>query len=286
MNITYKFSLDKTSRKFTCPNCNKKSFVKFIDNETKHYLDEINGRCDRESKCGYFKKPSKNFSITKSNLCITDIIQPTYHKSNIVIQYCDTLQQSNFITYLLSIFSTKSVIQAIKTYQIGITNYWNGATVFWQIDTNNKIRGGKIMQYNCNTGKRVKQPFNHISWMHKHLKLNNFVLKQCLFGLQNVNNITKDDIICIVESEKTAIIMSIVCPKFLWLATGSKSGFKREMLHSIKDYRIIAYPDKTEYKLWYEKVILLNKEGFTIQCSSLLENLNLEDGCDLFDFLF
>ncbi|WP_284041562.1 DUF6371 domain-containing protein, partial [Polaribacter sp. Z014] len=266
MNNSYKYSLDRTSKKFVCPNCHKKTFVKFIDKETKHYLNDIDGRCDRESKCGYFKKPSNNICITNNNNSITTVIQPTYHSKDIAVKYCDTLQQSSFITYLLSTFSVKSVIQAIKTYNIGITNYWQGATIFWQIDTKKKIRGGKIMLYNCNTGKRVKQPYNHVSWMHKQLKLDNFVLQQCLFGLHQINNISKDDTICIVESEKTAVIMSIVIPNFLWLATGSKTGFKKEMLQPIKEYKVIAYPDKTEYKSWNEKAILLNKEGFTIQC--------------------
>jgi hypothetical protein len=285
MHTTYKYSLDKTSKKFVCPNCNKKTFVKFIDNETSHYLNDIDGRCDRESKCGYFKKPNNN-CITKSiTNCITEVIQPTYHNKNLVLQYRDTLQKSNLIVYLLSVFDVKSVLQVTKTYNIGITNYWHEATVFWQIDAKNRIRGGKIMQYNCNTGKRVKQPYNHVSWIHKQLKLNNFVLQQCLFGLHNLANISKEDTICIVESEKTAIIMSILFPNYLWLATGSKTGFKQEMLNPLKEYKVIVYPDKTVWESWNKTAILLNNQGFTIQCSSLLENLDIEDGGDLVDFL-
>jgi hypothetical protein len=171
-------------------------------------------------------------------------------------------------------------------YHIGTTNYWYGSIIFWQIDTKNVIRGGKVMQYNCATGKRVKEPFNHISWMHKQLNLNNFVLQQCLFGLHNINSIVKGDTICIVESEKTAIIMSIVKPNFLWLATGSKTGFKEKMLQPVKEFKVIAYPDKTEYEKWNETSLILNKQGYQIKCSNLLENIKAEDGGDLVDFLF
>lgn len=285
MNSKYKYSLDKTSKKFVCPNCNKKTFVKFIDNETNNYINAIDGRCDRESKCGYFKKPSNNFSITNSNNYIPKVIQPTYHKKDIVLQFYDTMQQSNFIVHLLSVFSKKDVLKAIEMYHLGITNYWSNATVFWQIDDTNKIRGGKIMQYNCNTGKRVKQPFNHVSWVHKQLKLNNFILQQCLFGLHHLKSITTNDTICITESEKTAIIMSILFPKYLWLATGSKTGFKEEMLQPLKEYKVIAYPDKTVWESWNKTAILLNHQAFQIQCSNLLENIDIEDGDDLVDFL-
>jgi hypothetical protein len=258
--------------------------VKFIDNETQQYLNINDGRCDRESKCGYFKKPASNY-ITRSNNCIIDVIQPTYHKPTILKEFCNTKQQSNFITYLLQHFDREEVIQVIDMYHIGTTNYWHGATVFWQIDTKNVIRGGKIMQYNCGTGKRVKEPFNHVSWIHKQLKLSDFVLQQCLFGLHNINSIVKGDTICIVESEKTAIIMSILLPSFLWLATGSKTGFKEIMLQPVKGFKIIAYPDRTEYNNWNETTQHLNKKGYQIQCSNFLEKINIENGADLIDFL-
>jgi hypothetical protein len=263
--------------------------VKFIDNETKHYLNEVDGRCDRENKCGYFKNPSNNLisvnSITSSNDCNTNVLQPTYHNKDIMLKYCDTLQQSNFIVYLLSVFDEKSVVEAMHTYHIGITNYWRGATVFWQIDRRNKIRGGKIMLYNSRTGKRVKQPFNHVSWMHKELKLPNFVLQQCLFGLEILASASKNVTIFIVESEKTAIIMSLVMPNSLWLATGSKTGFKESMLQPVKAYNIIAYPDKTEFEAWNVTAQSLNKDGFSIQCSDFLEKIEVEVGEDLVDYL-
>ncbi|QNM86767.1 hypothetical protein H9W90_06525 [Polaribacter pectinis] len=285
MNQLYKYSLDKTSRKFICPNCNKKSFVKFIDNETNNYLNEANGRCDRESKCGYFKKPTSN-CITSTYNYDPKVIQPSYHNKTILQQFSNTRQQSNFITYLLANFAPQNVSQAIDKYKIGTSNYWSFATVFWQIDSQNVIHGGKIMLYNRDTGGRIKEPFNHVSWVHKQLKINDFVLQQCLFGLHLINSISKNDIICITESEKTAIILSINFPNYLWLATGSKSGFKESLLQSIKDYKIIAYPDKTEFNKWNTTATLLNKKGYQIQCSNLLENIDIENGGDLVDYLF
>ena len=53
----YKYGLEPGSRKHICPDCGRKTLVRFIDNDTKHYLAENIGRCDREVKCGYFQKP-------------------------------------------------------------------------------------------------------------------------------------------------------------------------------------------------------------------------------------
>lgn len=286
MNRNYKYSLDKTSRKFTCPNCNKKSFVKYINIETNLYLDATIGRCDREGKCGYFKKPSGN-TISKicNTNCNTAVLQNTYHNQNLLQLYNNSKQESNFTSYLHKHFNREVVLRVVKKYHIGTTNYWYGATIFWQIDNLNRIRGGKIMQYNSITGKRIKAPFNHVSWIHKQLKLNDFVLQQCLFGLHLVTSNYEDRTICLVESEKTAIIMAIVIPNYTWLATGSKNGFKRGSLEPIKKYRIIAYPDKTEYTNWNQTSQLLNKSGYQIECSAFLENLDIDNGADLVDYV-
>ena len=256
-----------------------------MDNETKHYLNETDGRCDRENKCGYFKKPNDN-QVVSSNLSIPQKVEkPSYHDKKLLSTFQYNNYQNNFINYLLNHFNRDDVYQTIKKYNIGSTNYWQGATVFWQIDRLNNIRGGKIMKYDCNTGKRIKKPFNHISWIHKQLKMNDFNLNQCLFGLCNTANSLKSDTICIVESEKTAIIMSIVLPGFLWLATGSKTAFKQSMLNPIKEHFIIAYPDKTEYEAWSLTAQSLNKDGFAIQCSDLIEKIDLEVGGDLVDYI-
>lgn len=68
----YRYILDKSSKKFICPVCNKKKFVKFIDTETNEYLENDFGRCDsghyfsapKEETKGYFVPVE---SISKMN---------------------------------------------------------------------------------------------------------------------------------------------------------------------------------------------------------------------------
>lgn len=85
-------------------------------------------------------------------------------------------------------------------YRIGTSNHWPNATIFWQIDQQQKVHTGKIMLYDYHTGHRVKDPFNHIVWVHKSENTKNFHLKQCLFGLHLLRPDTK--IVAIVEAEK------------------------------------------------------------------------------------
>ncbi len=53
----HRYTLEKGSKKYHCPDCNKKTFVRYIDTETGDYLPEQYGRCDRESKCSYHLNP-------------------------------------------------------------------------------------------------------------------------------------------------------------------------------------------------------------------------------------
>lgn len=283
--MNFKYTLDKSSKKFPCPSCGKKTFVKFLDTESKSYLSENIGRCDRESNCGYFSSPHSNkplFAISK----YTPPSTPTFHDELVIDIYCNNYDNNYFIQFLLQHFPEENVIHAIEKYFIGTCNHWKGATIFYQIDSALKICGAKVMLYDCNTGKRVKKPFPHINWLHSVLRLENFVLQQSLFGLHLVNNLDIENTICLVESEKTAIIMSIHFPHYVWLATGSKQNLKLKFLEPIKAYKIIAFPDKSEFKDWNTKVDLLAKNGFGISCSSLLENKNIENGADLVDLVF
>lgn len=282
MNYTY--SLEKNSKKYNCPSCNKKRYVRFVNNETNELLDYNYGRCDRETSCGYFNKPAEN-SISPAPV-FQKIIKYTIStiENSIVTATLKNYNYNNLYLYLIEYFKKDLILNTFKKYNVGSSKKWNGATVFWQKDDKNNFRTGKIMLYDPNEGKRVKQPYNHISWAHKALKIDNFNLNQCLFGLHLVNkNIKK---IGLVESEKTAVTMDLFLPECLWISAGSKQNLKEELLNPIKDCQIILYPDKGEFEDWSLKCKKLSEKGFNISCSDLVEKSALIQGSDLADIYF
>jgi hypothetical protein len=62
-----------------------------------------------------------------------------------------------------------------------------------------------------------------------------------------------------------------------------KGGFKYENLKPIKNYKIIAFPDKSEFNDWHNKAIELNVVGFNINVSDWLEQTDYKEGTDLAD---
>lgn len=278
----YKYSLDRSSKKFVCPACGKKRFVKYVDNETNSYLEDGSGRCDRESSCKYQKTPHENSVI--SEFVTPKIIRKASTIQSDYLKLCNkNFHENNLIQFLENYFTKEEIQLGITKYRLGTSKHWNGAaTIFWQINPQYEVMTGKIMQYDIKTGKRVKEPEPLFQWVHKLLKLKDFVLLQCLFGLHLVNHSTKKEI-AIVESEKTAFIMSLFLPNYVWMSTGGKKNFNLKMLLPIKEYTILAYPDKSEYDDWNKTAIELQKLGFKINCSRFVEDKNIPDGTDLAD---
>ena len=63
----------------------------------------------------------------------------------------------------------------------------------------------------------------------------------------------------IVESEKTALIMSLVCPDKVWLATGGKANFKESMLWPLLGHEVAVYPDADALRDWYARAVGMNR---------------------------
>lgn len=278
----YQNTLDKSSKKFICPNCGKRTFVRFVETESGKYLAENFGRCDRESECRYYAHPVNEKMYFRA-FKTPEIIPTSYISSEIMSKTENNYEENNFVKFLLKHFDVKQVGKALEVYHIGTSKKWNGACVFWQVDNQNKIRTGKIMLYDKSNGKRIKEPYNHVNWSHKVLKIEDFNLKQCLFGLHRII-VELNKPIAIVESEKTAIIMSLVSPDFVWMATGSKANLKEEFMKPLRNRKIILHPDYGEYDDWNKLVLNLKDKGYKIAISDLLEKMKLKKGYDLVDY--
>lgn len=284
----FKYSLAKKG-KIVCDGCGKKTAVPYIENETGN---EVQGamRCDREQNCGYHKKPESNdviFTPIRYDLPKKE----TNYLSLQLVEKHFLEKDCNLITFLKTKFDNNQIKKVRFDYLLSSKNQ---NTIFWQIDQLERVRTGKIMEYNQETGKRIKDENGkaHINWVHYNPE-NEYNLKQCLFGL----HLTKEDktkTIAIVESEKSAVIMSIFVPDFLWLATGSFNGFKIEYLQSIKLRKIIAFPDKGCFNDFYNKsgdlivgwknrALEMNNFGYNITVSDLIENEDCENGLDITD---
>ncbi|TXD64924.1 DUF6371 domain-containing protein [Polaribacter glomeratus] len=299
--MIYKYSLHRKSIKHICPRCAKKRFVRYVDNESNQYLSDKVGRCDREQNCGHHYTPKFFFNDNQeeykpilSNTAPWNSIQQdaSFHKNEELATSLCNYDKNNFVKFLKSKFDINKVNEMMQQYKIGTQSNKFYGTIFWQIDFLNKVKGGKIINYD-NLGKRTK----YINWVHavniKQKKIRNFNLEQCLFGLHLMKSSSKT--IAIVESEKTACVMTMLFDKYLWMATGSLGGLNQKKIAPLKNRTIILYPDlgesinnHTPYSKWKKKCDEFKKKGFNIKISDLLEqNSTYNDrkkGLDISDY--
>lgn len=306
---TYRFSLDKSSKKFNCPNCRRKRFVLYRDNENGEYLSEQVGRCDRENGCGYHYTPKQHFADNCENTVIgwqkkpfiefdkapepvkidflpIEILSrstdPKYYKSN------------NFFHFLYCLFGYAIAKDLFCKYLIGTSSYWKGAALFPQIDEQGNLRQVKIMLHNAFTGKRVKDGATVDRFDKKEKKYitevtekscsliyGRFIdettrdlnLEQTFFGCHLLTEYP-DKPVCVVESEKTALIASVYMPGFIWLATGGASGCKWRDYHVYKvlqNRSVTFFPDHGYFNKKSEKTCF---EEWTDRVKRISEALN------------
>jgi hypothetical protein len=221
----------------------------------------------------YLAEQQNYRSINRTPLCFGTTVktQPkpaSYISNDIFLTSLQAYSENNFVHYLKTLFGFEVCKELVKRYCIGTSKHWNGATVFWLIDAQHKIRTGKIMLYNPTTGKRVQQPYDHINWVHYVLKLPEFEKKVCLFGEHLLNDKTKP--VAIVESEKTAVIASVHYPQFIWLASGGKDGLNAEKCSVLKGRSVTLFPDLDGFEKWSAKAREL-KHIAKFNVSDLLE---------------
>lgn len=249
----FRFSLEKytgSSSRYFCPNeeCKKKDFTRYVDIETNNYVDETVGKCNRILKCGYHKTPRIFFeengktllfsSNDKSNL--KKIVKPIYFINE--VQLLESLHNdkitSHFFDFLVKFFDKERVLKVFQKYAVGVSSFWEKSIIFWQIDRHKKIRTGKIMQYNSQTGKRDKKKFN---WIKSDET--NSEIQQVFFGIHLIDYF-RDYKIGIVESEKTALICDLYFDeKIIWIASGGLQGINEKKFEDLIGREVILFPD-------------------------------------------
>ena len=226
-------------------------------------------------------------------------IDETERRGYEVKEYCKRMStlchksrsdRNNLARWLSTRFPAEQVAEVLARYRTGSTR--DGRIIYWQIDEHGQVRAGKVMAYDLD-GHRMKDGKGNVCWVHSMkidgIRFDEMLVPQCLFGLHLINvdvnvndNCHPEDIhreahstlsfssslalqaatlplVMLVESEKTALIMSLVCPDRVWLATGGKANFKESMLAPLIGLEVAVYPDADALHDWYARAVEMNR---------------------------
>ena len=247
-----------------------------------------------ESTCGEPACPEPAESV-ESTLNVQLVTKSMSVKSD----FCKSVVSCGYLT-------EQQLQHAVQRYRLGMSR--DGGVVFWQIDERQQVRTGKVMYYlpDCH---RIKT--RNPTWVHTLLKNSlpkGFTLHRCLFGQHLLmsdgrgersdgRSMNREPVICIVESEKTAVICSEHFPDCIWMACGGLQMLSAPMLQPLTPYKVVIFPDTDpqgdSFRRWTAVCQDARKQyhfRYPLRISSILElHATAEQKqrkIDLVDFLF
>lgn len=275
----YKYMLRRGGRKEICPCCGQRRFVPYVLMKDGRTLAGAEfGRCDREQNCGYQKYPTKDVKIDESKIVAREIkpMQPLRFYNAAV----HTDIHTNLFEYVAQLLGVGHAMRIWRRYKIGADGK---RTIFWQIAADGSVRAGKSIPYKAN-GHRDKEDPYPANWLHKQAAWRGCrtgeELQQCYFGEHLLKEHPTDKVV-IVESEKTAAVMSELSSGWVWLASGGSHGLKNEVKNEVLQGREVwLLPDNGMYWNW---AALAREHGWHI--FDEIEKYPTFEGCDVLDLL-
>lgn len=134
---------------------------------------------------------------------------------------------------------------AADRYRLGKSR--SGKTIYWMIDELGLVHDGHIGSSWVSQMLKSRCPKLH--WQVTH----------CLFGQhllfetegtegteRAAPNHAVAKTVCVVESERSAVILSEIYPQSLWMAYGYPANFNERLLEPLQGHRVVLYPNADE----------------------------------------
>lgn len=267
-----------------CPHCHQVGYKPYIHPDGTMVAEEC-GRCDHESSCGYHVTPKEWFKTHEQGKehwnpnYVPPPPPPAIKVDTVWMQrlYClrPGADRNPLLRYWVTLFRHVSeqykeigkeyearFLDVLRMFCVGTMP--GGLTVWWITDENGIIRSGKAMAYKPD-GHRDKSNPRGFTWLHnmpevKAMNPENAEYVGCLFGLHQLTKDTKE--VHLVESEKTAVLMSVFKPTWTWMATMGLSNLSEYRLAPLIDrgIHIVCHPDYDGYATWEDKVERIRQE--------------------------
>lgn len=281
MNHKYSLRQYRQGGKDICPECEQRSFVPYIDNETSEILHPICGRCDHEQSCGYHLTPSdffkQNPESRQTGLSRNVYLKPTPTIIDwgnisewIARQSVEEAMQCDFAKSLLKFFDNDNVDQSISRYHV---QNLNCNTAYPSISVDGRVTDVMVLNYgeDLHRGSICYHYYKDKEQLKADYP-NGYKYEPCFFG-EHLLTEQPDSNVAIVESQKSAVICSIVFPSMVWLATCGCGNFKIDKCNVLRDRRVFVYPDKGSEDKWGAIVEEIRRKGYNIHHRPVMQDL-------------
>ena len=283
---------------------------------------EIRGTITRDS-CVKNSCNSCN-SLSDKNISVNSVcpLDPSLVSKSLSVNsvFCKSVVSAGYL-------SDSQLRHAASRYRLGRSK--DGGVIFWEIDDQQRVHTGKIMYYqsDCHRDKshnptELQHCLFGLHLLNSHpdpLMGRGYLNERATGGAVKPPNIggglagvdasfssflraeekdrSGNNGVAIVESEKTAVIMSELIPEFIWLSCGGLQMFKPELLAPLVNHKVILFPDTDStgeaYNQWLTVLQQAQRQyafKYPLRISRLLEDKaspeQKQRKIDLVDFLF
>lgn len=127
---------------------------------------------------------------------------------------------------------------AAERYRLGKSR--SGKAIYWMIDELGIVRDGHI-----------GSSWVFVMLKHRYPDFAQYIRPQhCLFGLHLLCHTENTDLenktICVVESERSAVILSEIYPQNIWMAFAYPANTNEQVLKPLQGHYIVLYPNADE----------------------------------------
>ena len=233
-----------------------------------HGIDIHNARYRNSGPLQTIKPTTKNKTKTMKKINFNALLHS-------LLAGRPALGRNQLIDLLLRLYPQQAVLMACQRYLVGFNSFKTGnlgdALIYWQVNEQRKIINAKRIHYLAD-GHRNKQYPPIVMYPDN---------PQCLFG-QHLINDDPEQPVAIVESEKSALIMSIAMPEYQWMACGSLNNFNERFLEPLRHRKVVAFPDLDSRRdkksglsvstaAWLQEAQRLKAQGWNIRVDLWLE---------------
>ena len=258
------------------------------------YVADTVGKCDHQHSCGYHYKPSDYYrdnpwavdstSTSRATAAPPYTPPPARPFEPLPWHYVERSHsvRSVFWQWLSATAATRFAVsqqrlcQVFDDYLVGATR--SGCVIFWQVDGQGLVHGGHIMQYRADGHRDGYMGWTHPRLIREGVLPKDWRLCQCLYG-QHLLPRRPEARVCVVESEKTALLMALCFPEHLWVATGGCGGLSVERLRCLRGRRVTLFPDSGCYEKWSRQMKLTTGIDYSVspRMESYPPNTDLAD---------
>lgn len=277
--LHFKFE-ESPFKKGKCPKCQKPSCFRYY-----LHLPREFGICDHKNKCEHHHDPNKEPAEIKKELykllgneieVLTEKVveKKLLYPTNEQLKVLSSLE-SCFHIFMHNKLGIKET--HFQRWNVGTDN--TGKTAFVMQTMAGKYLNIKYMQYyvsadgnNCKRDKKIN--FSLVA-----PDKNKEQYKTCLFGEHLLRG--GSVIICLVESEKTAVLASYFYPQFDWLATGGANGLTVDKVQLLKGKQVYYLTDNDKAGKENSSIKKLEAYGIKYKIVQFEQAQESEDLADL-----